>query len=1254
MNRKDKASTSRTLSSRLVLTALVLTACLAGRAAAQVSSCVGDCNGNRQVSVDELIRGVTIGLGSQPVSNCRAFDPNLSAAVSIDELVAGVDASLHGCPTSFRGLCRRPGASGLVACAPGSVIRVSLCTNRARCLFDPTARRELLSSLIGADGRFSLGVRDGAIANGLLLLESEIQTGFSYRSLLFAPSVIGGAIDDLDIDPISEGVARFFALTGLDVFSDVGLVDLFGIIRTALAGLDFTGLSFEAAAQLAATTAGQNPTVVQAVDIRRFTPTPSHTATRTPTATQTPTITPTATPTRTPTTTPTRTPTPTATPTNTPTNTPTRTPTATSTPTATPTATHTFTVTPTATATRTPTVTNTPTATLPPLNLAIEVNPDPVRPGETVEVSFTVTNTGGGTIGPITLEMALPQSIQPFLDTLASGTGRCGPNQLQNCEPGGTITWNFIGNLAPGEGITLRVPPIVAPGTPNGTLLTFTGIAGASGLSAMSTYTAVVQSSIAFPFDLAINQERDPVAPGDLLTYTVAYGYRAVVNQADTVLRVHPPAGTSFVGATDGGAPTAGGDIEWDVGTLSTGDGGIRRFTVMVDEDLHEGSLLVAQASIQRRDGTGVKRANAVTWVQAAPPLQVEIETNPNPARPGQHVEVAMTVTNPANTARTATLELVVPDLVDTFTDGNVTGGGVCGPFTPGSPCERRARVQWTLVVPPRDGVTVRADPIVSAATQSGSLIQIQARLANLQKSYVASARRAVRVDADSIWELFLDDERDPVAPAETYTYRLTARHRPTDPNPVDGVLELALPAEVSVTEVRDGGIVTLGMVQWPLAAVASNAVVTREVTVQVDAGAQPATVLAAEAVLRDTNNTLAEQRARTLTRVALGSPMLLSALVHPDPVRRGEVLETQLTVTNTGAANISGARLDVFMPGGTDPFFASLSNGAICSNVTLQCAPREIARWNSSPIPSGGSSTVRFGPIVSAATADGTLLRLHARAGDQGQTSRDSVISRTIVVDGQTPFDLAVNESADPIIPGQILTYTLHFGRRAATEASDAVLRLQFPTGTFFVSSADGGVQVEDDVVEWELGPLAAGEEGSRQVNVVVDSLLEGTPLQARATIQDGDDATSRKRAEAVTTAGTPALVFSVGAAPDPVLPGGTVTVSLAVTNNSASTLMNLSVEGIVPPEANTLLDSATTGGGVCGASPPNSCTPRTRILWNIPSITPGQTVTVTMPPVIRANVPPGTVVFFVGRFQQNISTPPIIATDSVTVAAP
>ncbi|HVN83855.1 MAG TPA: hypothetical protein VMW17_03325 [Candidatus Binatia bacterium] len=59
--------------------------------------CVGDCDANGRVSVDELVRGVDIALGPEAVSACAAFDYNHDGRVSVDELVLAVDAGLHGC-----------------------------------------------------------------------------------------------------------------------------------------------------------------------------------------------------------------------------------------------------------------------------------------------------------------------------------------------------------------------------------------------------------------------------------------------------------------------------------------------------------------------------------------------------------------------------------------------------------------------------------------------------------------------------------------------------------------------------------------------------------------------------------------------------------------------------------------------------------------------------------------------------------------------------------------------------------------------------------------------------------------------------------------------------------------------------------------------------------------------------------------------------------------------------------------------------
>lgn len=80
--------------SRLSLV-LFLSLLLAAPAAAQ--SCPGDCDGDGEVRVDELIRAVTIALGDRPAADCTAVDTSADGSVTIEELVAAVDVALGGC-----------------------------------------------------------------------------------------------------------------------------------------------------------------------------------------------------------------------------------------------------------------------------------------------------------------------------------------------------------------------------------------------------------------------------------------------------------------------------------------------------------------------------------------------------------------------------------------------------------------------------------------------------------------------------------------------------------------------------------------------------------------------------------------------------------------------------------------------------------------------------------------------------------------------------------------------------------------------------------------------------------------------------------------------------------------------------------------------------------------------------------------------------------------------------------------------------
>ena len=60
------------------------------------SVCIGDCDNNGVVTVNELLRGVNIVLGNQAVTVCPAF-MNSQGIVDIAQLVTGVNNTLKGC-----------------------------------------------------------------------------------------------------------------------------------------------------------------------------------------------------------------------------------------------------------------------------------------------------------------------------------------------------------------------------------------------------------------------------------------------------------------------------------------------------------------------------------------------------------------------------------------------------------------------------------------------------------------------------------------------------------------------------------------------------------------------------------------------------------------------------------------------------------------------------------------------------------------------------------------------------------------------------------------------------------------------------------------------------------------------------------------------------------------------------------------------------------------------------------------------------
>jgi hypothetical protein len=102
----------------------------APRAQAQV--CVGDCDGNNQVTVDEIITMVNLAL-TGGVTGCTAGDSNADGSITVDEIVTAVNNALLGCGTP--GPTPTPTMTGGTAtCGNGATETGEDCDDGGQCI----------------------------------------------------------------------------------------------------------------------------------------------------------------------------------------------------------------------------------------------------------------------------------------------------------------------------------------------------------------------------------------------------------------------------------------------------------------------------------------------------------------------------------------------------------------------------------------------------------------------------------------------------------------------------------------------------------------------------------------------------------------------------------------------------------------------------------------------------------------------------------------------------------------------------------------------------------------------------------------------------------------------------------------------------------------------------------------------------------------------------------------------------------------
>ncbi|MEM9597395.1 MAG: hypothetical protein AAGD06_24210 [Acidobacteriota bacterium] len=609
------------------------------------------------------------------------------------------------------------------------------------------------------------------------------------------------------------------------------------------------------------------------------------------------------------------------------------------------------------------------------------------------------------------------------------------------------------------------------------------------------------------------------------------------------------------------------------------------------------------------------------TAAQAA--LDVAVDATPDPPQPGESMRVEITVTNPGgSTSGAVSLRLAYPQNLATLDDNLVSDGGGC----PGISCTFGETVVWNLpALPPGAGTTVTLAPTVAAGTPDGAAIVFDVDALE-GGSQAATDVAQVSVLAARVFDLVIDEDRDPVPAGRALVYELTYGNRSAETT-TGTTLDFDLPPGVAFTSASDGGVLVGGTVSWSLGSLVGHEGGQRTVRVTAGAGAGEGTLLEADAVIAGQGDFLAyESRTTSTGRVENGSRLIVGMAVGPDPVVPGEPLHATVTVSNPTGGFMNDVLLRLRYPANLGSLDTNLiSDGGFCAGIT--CTNREELFWNLGDLPPGRGITVGLPPVL-ASPAGGTLVTFPIAVDASGQSR--TLARQTVVTRASRPLRLAVDAESGPVGVGEVQTYTLVYGNVSGETTTGTTLRFPLPPGTLFESASRGGV-FSGGVVTWNLGTLVGREGGQRQVRVrVADTggVGEGVQLVVDPATLSGQGnflpfetrARVRTRVENATRLDV-ALAFDR----DPVVPDERVGVRATVTNRSAVDFANGVVLRLRYPPGLGTLDNNLIVDGFCEGI---TCTTREVAAFSLGNLPPGGGAVVELPPVVASGTPPGTVI--------------------------
>ena len=880
----------------------------------------------------------------------------------------------------------------------------------------------------------------------------------------------------------------------------------------------------------------------------------------------------------------------------------------------------------------------------------ISARPSPVVAGGQLDYEITISNISLGAIDDVVVLLRTPAGIS-FHETNNTAPDAssisCGGTSSSSvvCNDGEEAFW-LLGTLTPGESRSIDVSATVDANLPDGSLISTPILITGTNADPISL-ERTVQVQAEKLLNIALGASDDPVTPGGSLTYFVDLGNASNSDLMNASMRMRLPAQVAVLNISDGGVQDAqSGEVVWNT-DLSAGAVIHREVEVQVDAGVPDGTILNAQIEA-RLNGTTEANATSERAVSVDSALAMVgwLGVSPNPTASSEQLNVQVTVSNVSaqpiegvNVLLRTPAQITFHERLNTFPDADPSSCG--GTSSSSVVCDSGEEALWLLgTIGPGESRSIDISSTVVAGLDDADLITVPVTIRGTGVDAI-SLERTVPIQSQSQLAVALTPSAGPVAPGQVYEYSLDVGN-PSSTSVDDVVLRLALPGEVSISSVSDGGTVdgATGDILWNIASIAAGGVVRRDVSVVVDGGVSNGTILDARVEARSGGSTQLDASAEQAINVSISPALVGYVTAFPSPVGSPGQLDYEIFVGNLAASSLEDVQVLVRTPAGltfhesldTEPNALSLSCGGTGSSATT-CSAGGEAVWFLGALAPGASRKITLSANVVGALVDGALITVPILLS---AAQADSVsFSSTVAIQSNKLIEASVVANVSPVVPGQTYTYELLLSNVSGTILNNVESRFVLPADVSLRSIVGPGVQEPNGDVSWDVPVLAADGNAMLSVEVMVDALAtSGANLMATL---DAKLATGPETVVAwdntIPVASQPGLTISIVPSAVTVAAGGALNYQLQVDNNTGSDVTDVSIVLRTPPEisfhesidANPAASSVSCGGTFSSTV---VCDNGEEAIWGVSSIAAGASFVVDLDVDVEAGLVNGSLV--------------------------